>query len=188
MIKVIYLAERRRNEYARSNHLDNSRLKEKSGVEMFQEIDNCTQPVHVTDILNNKGDRYYSWNFVNLSCGRIQTVEFRRGPGVRTNGPCITWIDTIIQFVKAALGVSTSKILQHTEDITGLWKFITEDTPDILLPLFHGKYGSRRPRAVHAFNPAGAEQEKLARNRAQADVKNLISMKVSLLFGSDGAL
>ncbi|PKY03710.1 hypothetical protein P168DRAFT_305046 [Aspergillus campestris IBT 28561] len=182
--EVLLPIERRGNEYARSNRIDNPRLSKKSGMELFQIIDQCTHPVHVADLLNDGGNRYYGWNFVNLYYGRIQTVEFRRGPGVCTIGPCIAWIELIIRFAQAALGVTTTKLLGQKDDVAGLWKFIIENSPaadsEIPRPLFHGKSGSLGPRLIRDLAPE--EQEKLARKQAEAEKKNFISMKMRLLF------
>ena len=183
--EAILPVERRRNEYAKSNRFDNSGLRGKSGQEIFQAIDNCTHAVHVADLLNDGGDRYYGWNLTNLYYGRIQTIEFRRGPGVHTYGECVGRIECVLWFARAALSVSPSELQQHTQDVAGLRGFITKNPAanvDILHPLFGGHSGSLTPQRVGDIAPA--KRQKLERKKAQADAKNLISLKMRYLFGS----
>ena len=95
-------------------------------MEIFEEIDRCTHPVHLGDLLNDGGNYYQDWNFVNLYYRRIQTLKLRRGPGVCTMGSCIAWIEVTIRLAQAALGVSTSELLGQKDDVAGFWIFITE--------------------------------------------------------------
>lgn len=158
--------ERRRNEYAKSNHFDKSQLREKSGQEIFQAIDNFTHAIHVADLLNDGGDRYYGWDLTNLYYGRIQTIEFRRGPGVHTYGECIGWIECVLWFVRAVLSVSPSELQQV--DV------------DILRPLFYGHSGFLTPQRVGDMGPA--RRQKLESKKSQGDAKNLMSMKMRYFF------
>lgn len=180
--EAILPVERRRNEYAKSNRFDNPRLSGKTGQEIFKALDSCKHAVDVVDLLNDGGDRYFGWNLTNLYVGRIQTVEFRRGPGVKTYGQCVAWVEFVVRFAQAAFGVSTSKLLQYSQDVDGLWKFIKENSHsptadlDIIRPLFHDKSGSLTPKPVRDLTEA--EQQKLEKKKAQADQKNLITMKM----------
>ena len=175
--------ERRRNEYAKSNHFDKSQLREKSGQEIFQAIDNFTHAIHVADLLNYGGDRYYGWDLTNLYYGRIQTIEFRRGPGVHTYGECIGWIECVLWFARAVLSVSPTEPQQHTQDVAGLRGFITKNPAvdvDILRPLFHGHSGFLTPQRVGDMGPA--RRQKLESKKSQGDAKNLMSMKMRYFF------
>src|SRR3954454_3539440 len=49
-----------------AKHLFLSDMKNKTGRECFDLIDQCKHHVDLMDLMNNGSDRYFAWNFTNL--------------------------------------------------------------------------------------------------------------------------
>jgi hypothetical protein len=98
--EVIVPQSRRGNEYAKSNWIDNPKLRGKTRVQCFQLIEQCSNNIDITNITNpgdirdTDGDRYYGWNFMNLVYGGIMTIDFCGGPGVTEAEQCLDWVKT----------------------------------------------------------------------------------------------
>lgn len=181
--EAILPSHRRGNEYAKSNRYDNSNSEGKTGRQMFQAISRCNNNVEVAELMNNGGDRYFGWNFLNLYYGRIQTVEFRHGPSVTNAQECIGWMELVVRFSKASVGTGEAEPVQQAQDVAGLWRFLGASTgPGVaaMRKIFQGKSGMITPRRVRTLTPA--DRAKLESKKAQAEARNLLAMKMTSTF------
>ncbi|POS70590.1 hypothetical protein DHEL01_v211019 [Diaporthe helianthi] len=71
--------ERRKNEYARSNWIDNKNFgyQRLSRPQSITLLEGCTTVREVVDLMNPDGSKYFGWNFQAIP--KYSTVEFRRG-------------------------------------------------------------------------------------------------------------
>lgn len=160
-LEVLVPPTHRANEYAKSNWIDNSNLRDRSLEECFQLIDQCTDLVKIVELMNDGGDRCYSWNFVNLFYGGKMTIEFRRGPGVIELDQILSWVDLSVSFVWAAMhSGSPSQLSGYSQNVQGLRHFINAhlvagvNAGSHLAPLFHGKSGSLQPIPIENLDSA----------------------------------
>jgi len=181
--QVLLPIERRQNEYAKSNRLDNERLSAKTLDQCFEMIAGCTSNVDVADLLNDGGDRYYAWNFTNLYFGRKMTVEFRSPPGVTNAEASKSWIELTVSFVEAARHVhSLAHMQSFPPTVSGLLAFINEgitpgfDKPSKMLALFAGKSGATTPLPIASLS--APRLGKLAEKKVQDDKKNVMVKKI----------
>lgn len=78
--EVLVPRGRRQNEYAKSNRYDNPRLQGKMTTECMALINACDSNPAIATLMNNDGDRYMGWNFLNLYYGGKHSVEIPQGP------------------------------------------------------------------------------------------------------------
>ena len=174
----------RGNEYAKSLLADNERLNGKTLRQVFYALSQCKSNADIVALMNCGRDRFFGWNFVNLLQGGIQTVEFRRGPGVVLSIDCCRWVEMVVAFANASFITDDTRLRSYTMDVSGLWRFIydsisTETSLNILRPLFEGKQGFLDPSAVGSLT--GQRRRKLRQKQREPE-KNLISEKMKLMF------
>jgi hypothetical protein len=173
--------ERRGNQYAKSNSVDNPKLTGKTFETMLECLSDCDHKVHVADLMNNDGDRFFSWNLPNMYYGRIGTVEFRRGPGITNSAHAQQWAALVLGFAEAALSTTPTMLLSYPRDVAGLAAFINSNLPPwfnngLLGSLFAGKSGSVAPRPVGPLSQG--ESRLLSSKRDEAERKNIIRKKM----------
>jgi hypothetical protein len=141
-MELLYPAEYKQNKYAAANGVDNPKFNchdtnDNRGLRnCFQYIQATNSKIDLVDLMNpgrpdEPGampyDRYYGWNFTNLTENGIGTVEYRRPPGVTTSHFCKIWIALALTFVLAAQSIDHSDELFQLypdRDIDGLKRFL----------------------------------------------------------------
>lgn len=180
---VIIPVARRCNKYAKSNRFDNPKLAMKTDAQCIEAVNACENSVTIADLMNNDGDRYFSWNFTNLYCGRKMTVEFRRGPGVQDFGTCEAWVVLAVAFIQAARRAETvMNVIGFSANVEGLRAFIHEGFDKIgeqiegMDGLFDGKTGAIQTSPIGQLS--ATELEKLRQKKANDDKKNFMVRKI----------
>ncbi|KAG6366155.1 hypothetical protein INS49_000331 [Diaporthe citri] len=85
--------ERRKNEYARSNWIDNKNFgyQRLSRQESITVLERCTTVREIVDLMNPDGSKYYGWNFQAIQ--KYSTVEFRRGAASTSVNDVFSWVE-----------------------------------------------------------------------------------------------
>lgn len=117
--------ERRKNEYARSNWIDNKNFgyQRLSRPQSITLLEGCTTVREVVDLMNPDGSKYFGWNFQAIP--KYSTVEFRRGAASTSLNDVYSWVELAVSFVNASLRLSTAAGLgQFDSTVGGLTQFI----------------------------------------------------------------
>lgn len=117
--------ERRKNEYARSNWIDNKNFgyKKLSRADSIAVLEKCTNVKDIINLMNPDGSKYFGWNFQAIP--KYSTVEFRRGAASTSVNDVFSWVELAVSFVKAALKLRTAADLRNFNgNIGGLADFI----------------------------------------------------------------
>lgn len=180
--EAILPEERRANEYARSNWIDNphfayQNLSRDQSIDFLEDLTTINQ---VIDAMNPNQSKYFSWNF--LSVRRFKTIEFRRGAVSLSVNDVFMWAELAMSFIRAALALqSTTQLRQYPRTVGGLRSFIqyaqlsTQQgmhNPTFLNPLFSGKASTDRANPVPVGTLSPAKQAKLQRKIAADSVSN----------------
>lgn len=118
-------SERRKNEYARSNWIDNKNFgyKRLSRADSIALLEQCTTVREVINLMNPDGSKYFGWNFQAIP--KYSTVEFRRGAASTSANDVFSWVELAVSFVNAALKLRTASDLRNfAGNIGGLTAFI----------------------------------------------------------------
>ncbi|KAL9086876.1 MAG: hypothetical protein Q9159_003964 [Coniocarpon cinnabarinum] len=177
--EAILPPNRRSNEYARSNWIDNPRLGRAgmSRIASMKSVGRCEIVDKVVSLISPH--RYYGFNFMNLRHD-LKTIEFRRGDASKTIQDVLMWVELALSFLFASMKVGKmEELLAHPNTIEGLRKFLVDaDLPtakglhdlSYLDPLFAGREHSsarREPEVVDLENLSPEKQEKLCRKLKQ---------------------
>ena len=180
--EVLLPAHRCQHEYTKGNRVDNPRLSKLNLQQCYRKIDGCLNNADIADLMNNGGDRYYGWNFVNLYYNGKTTAEFRRSPGVKTAEECYSWVDFAMVFVHAAIIHGSETELGGMEaDVKGLKKFMGAalvsgiHQSDLFKPIFQGKSGLLAPKPLAPLN--SEQLDKLKKKINQDEKKNIMVKK-----------
>ncbi|KXJ87326.1 hypothetical protein Micbo1qcDRAFT_197912 [Microdochium bolleyi] len=185
--EAILPRDRRGNEYARSNWIDNDYFGRKglSRPQAVARIEQCRTIDEIIELMNPKGSRYFGWNFQALK--KYETVEFRRGPVSTTVNDVFKWIALASSFLRAAIEMdSAEKICATAPTVGGLGTFVyygaRHDPQDgrYLQLLLAGRHAGDRmdPIAVGKLSPE--KRKKLERKmeidrRCNPMVDNIIA-------------
>lgn len=179
-IEALVPAERRSNIYSANNHHENTLLKGRTMKTSIDMVNRCRDPTGIADLMNDGGERYFSWNFVNLYYGGKATVEFRQVPAAADEKSSIPWIELVASFMNSSKLTSPyGELLRYNRDVNGLWKFLTRHElpgfkPTLMASIFKGKSGSILPKPVRDLT--GQELEKM---RKEMD-RNVMMKKYDL--------
>lgn len=149
-------------------------------------IDGCQSNQDIVDLMNDGGNRYFAWNFVNLYYGGRMTIEFRRGPGVEDVDGCFAWVEFAVSFVQAAiLSGSIRGLEEYEKNVEGLRSFILTNTqplntPQAMQQIFIGKSGSLMVRKIPALT---AEQRAMLQKKTDEDDKKNLMLKKYMAAG-----
>jgi hypothetical protein len=174
---------RRGNKWAKSNRLDNPKLKNKTERECFDLIDQCKHHVDVMNLMNNGSDRYFAWNFTNLQYSHKCTVEWRRGPGVADPETYLDWVELVVAFAGSAMKFGTVDELKgYSQDVEGLKEFINNglveklNEPQRLKRIFGDISGAVDPIPVGTLSPS--EREQVEKKAKEDENKNIMVKKI----------
>lgn len=118
-------SERRKNEYARSNWIDNKNFgyKRLSRQESIAVLESCSTVKEIINLMNPDGSKYFGWNFQAIP--KYSTVEFRRGAASTSVNDVYSWVELAVSFVMASLKLQTAAGLKkYASNIRGLTEFI----------------------------------------------------------------
>ncbi|KAK2809008.1 hypothetical protein FQN50_004282 [Emmonsiellopsis sp. PD_5] len=165
--------DRRGNEYARSNWIDNPSFgyKNLSRDQSIDYLETLTTIDQVIDTMCPNQSKYFGWNFVSVK--KFSTIEFRRGPYSATVDDVYMWVDVAESFIKSALAIqSKSQLQQNPVTVGGLETFLTRAPstgPRYLSRLFAGKTLTARgdPIPVGKLTPS---KQALLQKKINADI------------------
>ena len=130
--------DRRQNEYARSNWIDNpcfgrNNMSRRDSIAM---IERCATIEDVVNLMCPAQTKYYGWKFLNIIIDPTRTIEFRRAPCSSTAEDVFIWAELAISFVQAAVKFGTSENLSKVPNtLEGLQRFLLNagivDSPGI---------------------------------------------------------
>ncbi|KAK4202980.1 putative amidoligase enzyme-domain-containing protein [Triangularia verruculosa] len=119
--------ERRNNEYARSNWIDNARFVGKSrdqAMDMIEQQGTIKNVIHLMHGADEQS-KYYGWNFLTLES--YKTVEFRRGAPSMSVKDVFMWVELAMEFMQAAIIVKTrADFSKYARNVGGLKKLIAD--------------------------------------------------------------
>ncbi|KAI1410318.1 putative amidoligase enzyme-domain-containing protein [Hypoxylon sp. FL1857] len=125
-IEALVPPDRRGNEYARSNWIDNSNFgyRNLSREQSIEQLEKCMAIDEVIRLMNPNDSRYFGWNF--LAMKKYKTVEFRRGAGSRNVNDVFMWVEFALSFLQASLKLgSAASLKQYPASVGGLSMFIS---------------------------------------------------------------
>ena len=187
--EVLVPQERRANEYARSNWLDNPRFayKNLSRDQSIDLLEGLTTTDQVLDAMNPNQSKCFGWNF--LSIKRYKTIEFRRGSVSLSADDTFMWVELAISFIKAALTPhSPAQLRQYPRTIGGLRTFIQHaqlsmksgmHDQSYLDRLFDGKSLNARLDRIPVGNLSPEKQEKLQKKIKADSTRNPVLDMIS---------
>jgi hypothetical protein len=123
--------DRRGNEYARSNWIDNQHFgyARVSRVDAMAMLERCAKVEDVIELMNPQESRYFGWNFQAIK--KYSTIEFRRGAASTTSAEVFRWVEIATSFLRASLKIQTgSDIRQFSPTIGGLMQFLSRGLDD----------------------------------------------------------
>ncbi|KAK4135061.1 hypothetical protein BT67DRAFT_420686 [Trichocladium antarcticum] len=125
-IEALMPVDRRGNEYARSNWIDNKHLAYKNLTrdQSMLAIEACKSQRDVINLMNPDQSKYFGFNFLALE--KYKTVEFRRGAASTTVNHVFKWVEFAMTFLQASIQASdmgTFKKFQPT--VSGLKQFFS---------------------------------------------------------------
>lgn len=170
--EAILPEERRANEYARSNWIDNphfayQNLSRDQSIDFLEDLTTINQ---VIDAMNPNQSKYFGWNF--LSARRFKTIEFRRGAVSLSVNDVFMWAELAMSFIRAALALQSTTQLRQYLQYAQLSTQQGMHNPTFLNPLFSGKASTDRANPVPVGTLSPAKQAKLQRKIAADSVSN----------------
>ncbi|KAL9078551.1 MAG: hypothetical protein Q9157_002542, partial [Trypethelium eluteriae] len=126
-LEALVPPNRRGNEYARSNWIDNANFgyKKKLRSESIAMIMKCGIDEEVINLMNPRGERYFGWNFLALR--KYKTIEFRRGAASLSVRDAFMWVELAVSFVLAALRLgSAQELTAIPATVGGLRAFMSQ--------------------------------------------------------------
>lgn len=132
-IEAILPSDRRGNEYAKSNWVDNphfarKNLGRKGSMALIQRCTNIRDLVALMHPGEGGFDKMYGWNitYINKSA-REGTAEFRRGSASTNFSDALMWMEFAMAFVVSAINKGTIENLQKVPATLGGLKWFVED-------------------------------------------------------------
>lgn len=183
-------AERRHNEYTRSNWVDNYNFayKRKSRAESIAKIEGCRTNIEVADMMS-PGGKMWGFNFDNIKHD-LGTIEFRRGAASLDANDVYKWVEIAVSFLFAAMKLGSPGYLATQQPtVGGLRAFIASANLQVgagmhdvryLDHVFAGKdlRAALQPQPVGKLTPEKEAklQKKIAADRMQDPMReSLIS-------------
>ncbi|KAK4172033.1 putative amidoligase enzyme-domain-containing protein [Triangularia setosa] len=117
--EVMVPPERRNNEYARSNWIDNARFVGKSRDQAMDEIEKQRTIKDVLNLMHGANDqsKYYA----------TKTVEFRRGAPSKNVKDVFMWVELAMEFMQAAIIIKTrADFSKYARNVGGLKRLIAD--------------------------------------------------------------
>ena len=127
--EAIVPQNRRGNEYARSNWIDNKHFgyARKSRAQSIALIEECTQIRDIVELMCPDMSKYWGWNFSNLVRDPKYTIEFRRGAVSTKLDDVLVWVELAMSFIQAAVKVGSSEYLRQSPNtVQGLRSFLNQ--------------------------------------------------------------
>ena len=127
--EAIVPPDRRGNEYARSNWIDNKHFgyARKSRAQSIALIEECTQIRDIVELMCPDISKYWGWNFSNLVKDPKYTIEFRRGAVSTKLDGVFVWVELAMSFIQAAVKVGSSEYLRQSPNtVQGLRSFLNQ--------------------------------------------------------------
>lgn len=183
-IEALVPAHRRGNKYAMNNRRNNGKLQSKTERECLGLIDNCEHAAEFADLMNENGQRYFAWNFVNLYYGGDQQSSSDKVPAPIMNRCARRGSNLLFLFIHAAKSAETyQNIRAYNRDIKELWGFMSAyKVPGIdngcLRKLFRGKWGHFSPKVCPALTGEDESIRKTHQDREKH--KNIIMRKLGI--------
>lgn len=181
--------DRRGNEYARSNWIDNKHFgyARKTRAQSIALIEECTQIREIVELMCPEISKYWGWNFSNLVKDAKYTIEFRRGAVSTTVDDVFVWVELAMSFVQAAIKVESPDYLRKRPNtVQGLRDFLNQglilkdgmNDNRYLDLLFKDKdpKASLEPKAVGKLSP-----EKAAKLKKKTEEDAKINLMLSKL-------
>ncbi|KAJ5143945.1 uncharacterized protein N7515_002732 [Penicillium bovifimosum] len=145
--EVLVPTERRGNEYARSNWIDNPNFgyRNFSRQQSIDLVERLRTADEVIDIMNPNQSKYFGWNFLSIKTYR--TIEFRRGAVSLSADDVLMWAELAMSFILAAVTPRHDRLQQYPASVGGLKAFILKASlrsspgmhdSSLLDRLFHG--------------------------------------------------
>lgn len=128
--EVFVGSSRRANLFAKSNWLDSSTVakKDRTRSQLIADIERGASEREIVRLMQERGDRNYSWNFWSLFSSK-RTIEFRKPPAGTTSKEVIAWAELAISFIQASVGCRSPQQLQKVPaTVGGLRWFISQFT------------------------------------------------------------
>lgn len=187
---------RLRNEYAKSNSVDNSNFRKLPQQDCFAAIERCAGLADLALLMNpddphtGNEDKMFGWNLrYILKRGPKGTIEFRRGAGSSRKEHAFMWIELAISFVSAAVKQGVPDILKTIKpDISGLRAFIEQANlpthtsglyaPQYLNELYRNKNGAASRQPVPLGELPAKKRQKLAQKHEQDKHKTVMLTKL----------
>ncbi|KAI0441564.1 hypothetical protein F4803DRAFT_410478 [Xylaria telfairii] len=123
--------DRRGNEYARRNWIDNQHFgyAKVSRADALAQLERCRTVDEVIEMMNPQNSRYFGWNFQAIK--KYSTVEFRRGAASTSPADCFRWIELATSFLGASIKMSSeASIRQFSPTIGGLTQYLSQGVDD----------------------------------------------------------
>ncbi|KAI1129698.1 putative amidoligase enzyme-domain-containing protein [Nemania abortiva] len=124
--------DRRGNEYARSNWIDNlhfgyAKLSRADAIAMLESRGTVDE---VINLMNPEDSRYFGWNFQAIK--KYSTVEFRRGAASTSSTEVFRWVELATSFLRASIKTPTAASIQQFQPtIGGLMKYLSVGVDDV---------------------------------------------------------
>ncbi|KAI0156353.1 hypothetical protein GGR57DRAFT_491465 [Xylariaceae sp. FL1272] len=108
------LKDRRGNEYARSNWIDNQHFgyARVSHVDAMAMLERCAKVEDVIELMNPQESRYFGWNFQAIK--KYSTIEFRRGATSTTSAEVFRWVEIATSFLRASVEIQTGSDISRS--------------------------------------------------------------------------
>ncbi|PYI07401.1 hypothetical protein BO78DRAFT_386068 [Aspergillus sclerotiicarbonarius CBS 121057] len=120
-------------------NLDSSYLNWKAGIDVHEELDNaCNTEKDVCEYLVDRRNGGFTWEYggtAGRSSDEGQPLAILLSPEEMTYDQITLWVEFVVGFTQASLGVDTARLLEYPRDMAGLQRFITENVPGVELDL-----------------------------------------------------
>ncbi len=129
-IEALMPANRRGNQYAKSNWLDNPALGHHnlSRPESIAEVEKVRSFEALLDCMGEMFNRNYCWNFESLRDQYKSTIEFRKPPVSTTAEQALSWAELAMSFVQASIKCESPKKLQEVPSTVGGLRWFLEQS------------------------------------------------------------
>lgn len=177
-VEALVPVDRRGNEYARSNWIDNPHFgyRRLSRQQSIMELEACDSIDAVISMMNPHDSKYFGWNF--LAIKKYRTVEFRRGAASRSVNDVFMWVEFAMSFLQASLKLrNVDAFSTYPATVGGLSMFIQhaglQDQPGTTDSRFLDRlFANHGPGETLAPTPVGkltAEKRKKLEKKIKAD-------------------
>lgn len=186
-IEALVPPDRRGNEYAKSNWLENANFgrKNKSPREAIEMIGRAKNRQEVV-LLMTPRDYWYAWNFRAIL--KFKTIEFRKGGASTSARDALMWAEFAMTFILSAMQTQDPPAYFKTvlPNVEGLKQFLLQEKresphmcdPGYLEPLWVGKNGKESIQPIPGPMSLGKRGEGLTKKRQQEMSRYLMLSKI----------